>query len=148
VHRSGSNVYLVGVRHDQKQSQQDVRDVIRTVKPQVVMVELDEIAYKSLKRNNFQGCLEQWTAIEEAKLAGARLVLGDKSRQQLMEGLAKAMSMRTLVGLFGFAIEIGSVFATHRISQVAGSDIVQRTKAQQVLAGELPLFVNTIHTLC
>ena len=54
VHRSGSNVYLVGVRHDQKQSQADVRDVICSVKPQVKLYTYNILAPDCEHKNQLE----------------------------------------------------------------------------------------------
>lgn len=150
-HKSGADVYLVGVVHGQHQSEDEVRSVIQSVKPQVVVVELgpDSLREYQEGEQKLTGAAEMRIAIEEAEAVGARLVAGDRGRTETMEAVRKVVDLNTFWGLMNYSFEQGPAVFVESLKQLQGSLLVQREQAERVqkgLAKHMPEIYEVIVT--
>ncbi len=149
-----TEIYLMGTAHVSAKSEAGVRDLIRTVKPSAVMVELCAPRAAALRTRTptlafpkfenpmyarmadlvtkfvFASGGEMLAAMEEAEALRARVVYGDLTQAETMMGLKKAAA--------GFS-GIGAMAAMSRLAQAppAPASLMRlMAKARGQLAGE------------
>ncbi|KAF7279775.1 traB domain-containing protein [Rhynchophorus ferrugineus] len=101
--KTGAKVYLIGTAHFSKESQEDVRKVIRNVQPQMIVVELCRSRTSVLE-------LDENTILEEAKDIGMAKVMALVKRNGVINGLMYVLMLNM------------SAFITKQIGMAPGGE--------------------------